>query len=1174
MKESEYKESFQAKTSLNDNELADNLFKTNKDSIIKKWLNLQKIVKESQNLEMSIEKQNSDNYEKIKKYILDFYKLKIKSRKLYEDIKSFRNESKLKNKSNNNKDYYVIESNKNYFDTALQFIKNLLRRIRKYYDYVPTIVSLIDENDEKEEIESLAEFFCNQFYNNILIPNPEHEELLICIYKLLEQEINKMDFADVENFLEDSTFIGKFMTAFSKQKELNNFFVNLLSKVFSEVDKRNNFLLDLSLEKMIKYIKKDREEKKYGTPFEMTNAYSEKDLGKEDEKGISPIEAILEKIPKTKINFKKHFILEDDILRDSQISTKDLLSLYSDDIDFELEGETQSEINDYNTDYRYDLTEKVLLQKMKNFFDTDSISFYKHLINQLNKNYHNQYAFANTNFFLILRDEYYIDDKSILAKIYLRNFLFIQEQVEYIIQSLINTINNIPYAFKCICIIIDKLIGKRFPKLPKYLRHSFIGKFLFNKCIFPILNLENTNGLKNIIFNNSQIKCLNCIVNVISNANNCKLFDIYNDVEKTMFNYYLLEIIPILNNFYDKLIDMQLPNQLTELIDDSKVIENFDLSKNIILFKPNENNQLNKNIDNNKQKYDYFKENPDEIIRISTVCFNEKDILFIIKLINKNNDLFKNLPEFDKVKEALKEKCMEELEMNIYFQKEIREKNGVDIENKGEGYYIFFYNEQNPELKYKLKEFNEEKIKKKNKEKSLIRMKNSIKTILGRINLLNVKEYSYLNYATSNEKFFQAINYTLKDFEENDEKVPLKWYSKSIINEKNQIEQDYQKNDFEKLYEEMLSEEKNYLNKLKLVNSLINAREAMNLNCAENALEKMEYHTKILVNSKNLEKVKIFISSDKTEVCVCSVESKSIQYSKTINDERFDDRIDNKKGGYIQVNSKEKCVHRVMQFLANNDRNSNTNSHAKSVRDFIYKLIRPKYAIYQTLIKYMKEDIEKGNNHKIYMLFDQYKELLKQSLEKNFKNIIEDENDPENIMKEIEDYILRKIYKYIFPVEPLYEDQKFFGVTNLYDWLQATDFSIKENIPLEAIQDSIYYLEQMEEKANSVSEKINCLKMVYLNINKINEFYFDSKEKGADDQVGIFNYIILKSHPKKFISNINYIKCFINLEKNYEFKPLIEDCLSSVEFLYKINPSNLKMTYKEFNEKLKSSSKK
>ena len=88
--------------------------------------------------------------------------------------------------------------------------------------------------------------------------------------------------------------------------------------------------------------------------------------------------------------------------------------------------------------------------------------------------------------------------------------------------------------------MIDKLIQKKFPQLPKYLRHSFIGKFLFNKCIFSILNLENTNGLKNIIFTKSKISCLNCIISVISNANKCKLFDNNTDVEKTIFNYYLL----------------------------------------------------------------------------------------------------------------------------------------------------------------------------------------------------------------------------------------------------------------------------------------------------------------------------------------------------------------------------------------------------------------------------------------------------------------------------------------------------------------------------------------------------------------------------------------------------------------------------------------------------------
>ena len=38
------------------------------------------------------------------------------------------------------------------------------------------------------------------------------------------------------------------------------------------------------------------------------------------------------------------------------------------------------------------------------------------------------------------------------------------------------------------------------------------------------------------------------------------------DTEKTIFNYYLIEIIPILNKFYEKLIDIELPKTLTEII--------------------------------------------------------------------------------------------------------------------------------------------------------------------------------------------------------------------------------------------------------------------------------------------------------------------------------------------------------------------------------------------------------------------------------------------------------------------------------------------------------------------------------------------------------------------------------------------------------------------------------
>jgi hypothetical protein len=294
---------------------------------------------------------------------------------------------------------------------------------------------------------------------------------------------------------------------------------------------------------------------------------------------------------------------------------------------------------------------------------------------------------------------------------------------------------------------------------------------------------------------------------------------------------------------------MQLPNQLAELIDDSNKTENWDLSKNIFLFNPDEK-KLNQNMDNPRQKYEYFKDNSDEIIRIKSICFNEKDILFILKLMNKDIDAFKNLPEFKGVKAALECNGMNEEDFKYILdtQKDKRKQKKIDLENKGEGYYIFNYNEQNLQLNYKLKEFyKEDKKKKKEKEeKSLLsRLKNSIKTILRGLNLLNIKEYSFLNFATSNEKFFQALNCTLKDLEDEDNKVPLSWHSKFIINNKNQLDQNYLRNDFEKLYEEIFFEENNYLNKLKSLSPLINAREAMNLNCAEIAIEKMEYYKKI-----------------------------------------------------------------------------------------------------------------------------------------------------------------------------------------------------------------------------------------------------------------------------------------------------------------------------------------
>ena len=325
LKNSLIKESL-SKSSLNES-VIDTFFNKNIDITINRWLELQKIIKENQSLEKIIEKQHTENFNEMKKYFQTFYNLKLKTRILFNDIKYLKARTESEDETNE-KEYYLTEASGIYFGNALAPLKNIISVIRDNYDYIPILVSLIDEEDTKQEVESLAEFFCNQFYTNILIPNPEQEELLICIYKLLEYEINKMDFANVDNFLDDSTFIGKLISAFTKQQELNSFIVNLLSKVFNDIDRSPDFIFSLSLDEIMNYLKKKRISEKgennmnkkaqsESTPTRLTLCLTLKEFNLSE---IESDETVFYKIPKTKINFKKKKVLEEEIFRDTTLS--------------------------------------------------------------------------------------------------------------------------------------------------------------------------------------------------------------------------------------------------------------------------------------------------------------------------------------------------------------------------------------------------------------------------------------------------------------------------------------------------------------------------------------------------------------------------------------------------------------------------------------------------------------------------------------------------------------------------------------------------------------------------------------------------------------------------------------------------------------------------------------
>ena len=1184
---------------------AEELRQKRAEKTIENWLGLQKVVKELESLEEMMDEQHEDHMKNLTSKLIELFTLKIKSRNIYDDIKFLKLSAEVNSSAKRPLDYYIEENNDTILVGAKESITKFLFIIRENYDYIPKIASFLRENTSREKLESLAELFCNQFYDNVLISDPEQEELLICIYKLLEFEINKMHVANSEQFLDDSTFVGIFMTVFSKQHDLSVFVANLLNKTMYAVENKTEGCFDLSLYAIQRFFKRDEKKKKEeekeldkGKKEKKDEEKKEKKEKENEDKKIRNkkkeelIKTIFKVIKKTEIHFKQNFELEADIEEENK---KDLNIINENSNENEQEEKNEViEIKQENKEDKKEdeneknskeeikigenLTFNKLMKKIKKEKNPDLKSLYSNIINQITDDPN---TFCNEKLEEILYDNYYSKYFNELLNTFKNNLEFIQKRIEELIQDLIDRLTAIPYTVRCVCKIIDILISKRFPKLPKYLRHSFIGKFLFNKCIFPVLSLENKVSLKKIIFSTAQRRLLLDIITILSTANKCQLFTHYNDVEKIPLNHYLLELIPILNKFYDKLVDLRLPRQLNEYI--SHAFE--DMESNTFSFGA-------KKIIPKKQKkpattYKYFEEKThDEILRIPAICFNVDDAITLKEIIDENQDQFKDLPKFPSVKKAIEE--IDRNEPNIdQARKRYEKKEGKS--------FFFIYKIDKLDRDPKPYEFLNRKKSRKNKP-VLWRIKDSIKTILKRLNLLDIKDYSYLSMASNNEKFLEAINYTLKDLAEEDE-IPLSWYIKYIKNNLPKLDdKSYIENDLKKLYDEILDEEKKTLDDRKKLSSVINAREGMNIQFAKKAIEKIRYDKKCLEQTKQFQKIETFIAKDQTQVCIKVNEKIDVREGKKEENkskevlDKFKDLVIKKEKEstqYVEIVDANNCEHRSENFMAKIEgkRETDIKTHAKKVNQFISKFsIRnsPVKKI-RILFQYIDEDIDKGEpTHELFKAFEDYRNLLKESIKNNDQELLEtkvsstsnQETDPrENELKEIldriEDYIMFKIYKYVFPLnrsEHLKKlDYDFYEKTFLYAWIPPEAHGVKIPIQQDEIENGINTIKKLEEKAQTITEKLNCIKEVFDNINKAILFNTGKKEDlSTDDQLPLLVYIVIQAHPEQFITNIHYMKCFLNPNRN-DFI-FLQNMVSVRGTLDILNPDVLKIDKKEFND--------
>ena len=1091
------------------------------EKIIQKWLKLQKTIKEEITLEEVITKQQTDDFNYLKELFFKYYETKIKIRKEFEIIRSLD-----KNIKNFTSEYYLEKNIESELCDTVGTIKNLLFLIRNNYDYITKIVSLIEETDEQEKVDSLVELFCNQFYDNILIPNPEQEELLILMYKLLEEEITPMNSASVDEFLSDNTFLGKFISSYINKRELKVFLKMLLNPLILSIENSGLECMDMSLQNINREVNKRKDER-----------ISDKNF-----------DAWLREIPKTNINFKKYYMPGNEEINE-------------DDVKEEKKDDTKQEKIVYNSDYKEELTLDKIYNKITNEKNNDIKEIYLYQLEQIGND---PDIFTNAGIKLVINDTYFQNNRQLILKKYFENFLFIKDKIDYLIQALIDRISTIPYTVRCICKVISLLMQKKFPSLPKFLRNSFIGKFIFDKCIFPVLSLENKNVMDSRILNTKR--CLNVIISVLSNANRCSLYPTTTDTEKTVFNYYLFEIIPLINKFYEKVIDIELPKTLEELIAKVKLKIEQNIDNKIFHFR---RKNIKRRIDPTKKeieikkepekleeeiKYNYFKNNDDEIMHLESICFSAQDILFILSLIQKKPKLFEGLPDY-----KFFSKTIERIKAEDERLQNIVRKNGINKQ-----FFIVFQEEKNLKLENLIRNnsSNVSTFSSINQDSDIIckRIKFCIKTILKDLNLLNNKDYSYLNRAISTNKFFGAIKKTLNNITYSSgetDKIPLKWYGQYLYNNKKGLSQIYQNDDYEKLYIELLEEEENILKELKSFSSTIITRDGMNLRCAENLLDKVKYDLGDIEEAKKFVKIEKFIDTEKIEVCMRFKEEK-------------DDKNSSEKLPMVIITDISECNHQK-NATDDNDKKNKSLAHTLFIKDFINKFTdnsqnMDKNSLNYKLKIFSTEDIinsERKNG--IFKTMKMYMNLVKKRIKEPIINegLFNDLPNIGEIAEKIEDHILRQIYKDVFPPEQK-EDVIFYQRTKCLNWVTPEQLDIK-TIYINQLGFAIDSIKQIDE-ARSVLDKLDLIASAHTSVNNTIKFSSGKDDdSGQDEMTPILQYIILKAHPKRMHSNINYIKCFLgdsNLTDSKGF--LLSQIESAASYINNLNYEILKIPKEEF----------
>ena len=741
----------------------------------------------------------------------------------------------------------------------------------------------------------------------------------------------------------------------------------------------------------------------------------------------------------------------------------------------ELISEDIKNYNNFSKKYLEDIKKQFLESILKNNEDNENMKEY--LNNKIDLLKQKSNIFSNN---AIIENILESKEYELILYYYQQNFKIITDIINILIEKILTTSIYIPYSIKCSCKIIYKLLKNKFQEnISEFQIYKFLLDYFFLRIFqYYFLFPEHNSYLDSTIISQETQNNLLIIFNIFKKFVSTELYENNQQYGNFVpFNYFFIENMPKLFQICKKLLDVNMPELSIKNHNNTKSIDSYSICFNI---------------SNLTRILNIIKHNPEVFFRAKEDG-NEnkegKELEIIYDKLKANKDIFKCLKEKD--------------DSNIHYY----------------AIYELFYTEKTKKLLFNSVNLISKNFKipeNDNKLNILVHSKNIISDILYSVDLFNLKKIStkidwnnitqmlselsnyysifnsfveYNNTDSMIEEEDESDKIAIKDSNYNNKNIlPIEWYINSLIINLEKLDGDYKENNYQKLFEQLSQDIKNSINNYNFeALSQVFERLQKSQQYIEEYINFQKSYKNIYLNLN----IKNFIEKEKIEI--------QIQYIK---EKKF--QIKNK-------NTKNKSF--LLNIFKGQFKRGNSMS-CLSINEFCTKF--PDMTIIEKRDTFSMTEDEINLKSVISEYFDIIKEYINNKFDNEEKEII-------NI--KIQKYIYNYIYYKIFPKDAINDDKIFYNQTLSLSWVEPKHFN-QNNIDFSnVLKFTNKYIEQIDDEHWPIG-KFKLIEKIFNIIDNIIEINKGGNSKVEDIKL-ICEFILIRAHPKRFISNLKYLQMFL-----------------------------------------------